>query len=247
MVFLFYPGALQCWCCGKSVSRSPRSALSSPLLRKALPLVSPKSPGLPSPSSSPGELNEVPRKSANPSVQHFVLKAEEYNITIITNFSLFARLVQKARKTVFFEFFTNFLQSVLKKMKKRCFLTLFAGHWARSSKNSFFAFFANFLQSVLKNAKKRYFLTLFAGHRAESSKNAVVSHILRTLYKVSRKTWKNTVFSHFLQDIVQKAQKTLFFCLKVAYSALVISFSSAADILWTSITIKGCVEIKRKI
>ena len=34
---------------------------------------------------------------------------------------------------------------------------------------------------------------------------------MRTLYKVSRKTWKNTVFLHFLQDIVQKAKKTLFF------------------------------------
>ena len=34
---------------------------------------------------------------------------------------------------------------------------------------------------------------------------------MRTLYKVSRKTWKNTVFSHFLMNVAQKAQKTLFF------------------------------------
>ena len=32
-----------------------------------------------------------------------------------------------------------------------------------------------------------------------------------TLYKVSRKTGKNTVFSHFSWDVMQNAQETLFF------------------------------------
>ena len=59
--------------------------------------------------------------------------------------------------------------------------------------------------------KKHCFLTLFVERCAKSSKNAFFSHFLRTLYKVSRKTWKYTVFSHLLRNIEQKAQKHCFY------------------------------------
>ena len=52
--------------------------------------------------------------------------------------------------------------------------------------------------------KKHCFLTLFAERRAKSSKYADFSHFLRTLYKVTWKTWKNTALSYFLHNIAQK-------------------------------------------
>ena len=90
-------------------------------------------------------------------------------------------------------------------MKKHCFLPLFLGTSQKMLKKRWFcSFSANFVQSVLKNVKEHCFLESCR----KSTKNADFSPFLRTLYKVSQKTWKNTVFSHFLHNV---AQKTLIF------------------------------------
>ena len=86
-------------------------------------------------------------------------------------------------------------------MKKHCFLTLFGEHNAESSKNA-----------VFRKREKTLFCHTFLGNcRAKNSKTPFFSHFLRTLYKVSRKAWKNTVFSQFLLNVAQKAKKPLLF------------------------------------
>ena len=67
-----------------------------------------------------------------------------------------------------------------------------------------------------KTWKKTLFSNIYCGvvRRAKSSKNAVFFSIFCNLCtKCLEKREKNNVFSHFLWDVVQKAQKTLFFAL----------------------------------
>ena len=141
---------------------------------------------------------------------------------------LWERCAKSSENTVcFFAFFANFVQSVTwKTWKKITVISHFL--WERRckklKKRMFFAFFANYVQSLLKNMKKHWnnmikqhdknvkkhcFLPLFVWRRrVKSFKNAVISLFLRTLYKVSRETWKkNTVFSHFLRDRRAKCSK----------------------------------------
>ena len=120
---------------------------------------------------------------------------------------------KKLKKPSFFRIFLRTLYKVSRKTwKKHCFFILFVGRRAKSSKNPvFFRIFCELCTKCLEKREKPCFLTVFVGRRAKSSKKRSFSHFLRTLYKVTRKTWKNTVFSQFLRDVVLKAHKTLFF------------------------------------
>ena len=109
--------------------------------------------------------------------------------------------IQTAQKCCFFAF--------TKEAKKHCFLTLFAESRAKRSRNAFFLHFMRTLYKVTRKTWKTLFLILFCGTSCRKLKN-VFLQFMRTLYKVSRKTWKNTVFSLFLRNVVQKAQKSCF-------------------------------------
>ena len=107
-----------------------------------------------------------------------------------TVFSLFLwDIVRKAQKTLLFIFFANFVQNVSKNVKKHCFLSLFVRHRAKSSKSSIIRIFCELHTKCLEKRLKTLFSHTFCG---TSRKNLN----LRTLYKVSRKTWKKTLFSH---------------------------------------------------
>ena len=73
-----------------------------------------------------------------------------------TDFSHFLRnVVQKAQTRQFFYFFTNFVQSVSKNVKKTLFSQTFLWNVARKAqKTLFFGFIAKYVQSVSKNLKK---------------------------------------------------------------------------------------------
>ena len=62
--------------------------------------------------------------------------------------------------------------------------------------------------------KKHCLLTLFAEGSVKTSRDArsLLAFHANIIYKLSRKTWKNTVFSHSMQNAMQKAVKTLFSC-----------------------------------
>ena len=108
--------------------------------------------------------------------------------------TLFAERRAKSSKYAEFSHFLRTLYKVSWKTWKKTVLSYFLQNIAQKKRCSF-TFFANFVQSVSqKTGKKQCFLTLFVDRRAKSSKNVLFSHFLRTLYKVSRKTWKNTVF-----------------------------------------------------
>ena len=119
---------------------------------------------------------------------------------------------KKLQKPCFLVFFAVFVQNVSKNVKKKhCFLTFFVGRRAKSSKNAVFRIFCELCTKCLEKREKHSFLTLFVRRLCKKLNKPCFSHFLWNLYKVLRKTWKNTVFSHFLWDVVQKAQKTLFF------------------------------------
>ena len=135
---------------------------------------------------------------------------------------------RKSEKHCFLALFTE--RRSCENIKKRCFCilcelctkfvekrekALFSHNfWGISKKEDrktlFFRNFAIFVQSFSINVKKHCFLTHLR-NVVPKVKKKCLSDLLRTLYKVSRKTWKNTVFSHFLGNVVQKAQKTMFF------------------------------------
>ena len=57
--------------------------------------------------------------------------------------------------------------------------------------------------------EKHWFFTLFARHRVKKAQKRCFFALLRILYKVSRKTWKNTVFT-FCGLSRTNLKKTLF-------------------------------------
>ena len=142
----------------------------------------------------------------------FKVSRKTWKNTVFSHF--FRNVEQKAQKTLFFAFSANFVQSVPKNKREKKNIVFW--HFFRNvaqkkpKKRCFFAFLANFVQSVSKNVKKHCFLTLFAKRRIKSSKYADFSHFLRTLYKVSWKTWKNTVLSYFLHNVAQKKNAVFF-------------------------------------
>ena len=129
---------------------------------------------------------------------------------------------QKAQKTMFFAFFFSiFVQSVSKNVKK----TLFEKHRAKSSKNAvFFAFFANFVQSVSKNVKKKHcFLTLFEKHRAKSSKKRCLFRIFRELCTKCLEKREKHCFHTLSAELTAKSSKKR--CLFTFFAIFVQSFS----------------------
>ena len=117
-----------------------------------------------------------------------------------TQFShTFRGTTTKISKTLFFNIFCELCTKCLEKRER----TLFSHTLCITSrkKTLFLNFFCELCTKCLEKREKTRFFTLFAERRVKSSKNAVFSYSMRTLYKVSRKTWKNTVFSHFLRNV----------------------------------------------
>ena len=96
-------------------------------------------------------------------------------------------------------------------MEKHCFLTLFAESRSRSSKNFVFFLHTKFLEKREKTLfshtfwrtshdklKKRYFFRFISANFVQSVSQNVKKHCFQ-------------LFTHFLQNIVQKAQKRNFF------------------------------------
>ena len=82
----------------------------------------------------------------------------------------------------------------------------------KAQKCCLFRNFTNFVQSVSKNLKKKLFSHTFCGTSCKKLKKRCFFRIYCELCtKCLEKREKNTVFSHFLQGIVQKAQKRCFF------------------------------------
>ena len=121
-----------------------------------------------------------------------------------TFFSHFLRNVaqKKPKKRCFFAFLANYAQSVSKNEKIHCFLKLFVERRAKTSKNAVFCIFCELCTKCLEKREKKLFSHTFCGTLRK--KNAFFANF----DKVSEKTWKNTVFSHFLRNVSQK--KTLF-------------------------------------
>ena len=118
------------------------------------------------------------------------------------------------KKTLFFAFYENFVQSVSKDVKRHCFLTLICRTSRKNLKKMlFFRIFEKLCKYKLSRRtwKNTFFSHIFLGMSRKKHKELCFSHFLRTLYKIARITWKNTVFPHFLWDVAQKSQKTLFF------------------------------------
>ena len=119
-------------------------------------------------------------------------------------FSHFSRnLAQKAQKTLFSHNLRTLCIVPRKTWKSTVFSHILLNVVQDDQRTLIFAFSAKNVQSVSKDVEKHGFLTLFAERRAKSSKTVFFAFLLRTLYKVTWRTWKNIVFT----QIVSKNEK----------------------------------------
>ena len=115
------------------------------------------------------------------------------------------------KKTLFFfAFCANFSQNVSKNVKNT-FLPFFVGHRAKSQKGCFSHFLLTLYKASRKTWKKHCFISLSVGYLAKTSKRLFFAFFANFVQSVAKNEKKNTVFSHFLWDVLQKAHKTMFF------------------------------------
>ena len=123
--------------------------------------------------------------------------------------TLLENVVQKGQKKLFFAFFGKLWTKCLRKRENTLFSNTF---WKTSRKKlKKNAIFCEFCTKCLEKREKTLFSHTFRGTSRKKLKKRCFSHFLRILFKLSRNTWKNTVFSQFLLNVAQKAQKPLFF------------------------------------
>ena len=103
------------------------------------------------------------------------------------------------------------LYKVPQKTWKNCFLTLFVGSRAKSSKKRCLS---HFLQTFYKMPRKTWetlFSHCFCVTSCKKLKKPCFFAFYANFIQSVSKNVKNTVFSHFLWDVMQKALNTLFF------------------------------------
>ena len=156
------------------------------------------------------------KRSKNAVFPHFLrtlykVSRKTWKNTVFSH--LLRNIMQKAQKTLFLHFLANFVQCVFKNVKKHCFLTLFAEHHAKSSKNAGFCILWEPCTMCLEKREKTLFSHTFWWTSCKiAQKTRFFPQFLRILYKVSRNTWKYTVFSHFSMNMHRaNNSKTLFF------------------------------------
>ena len=167
-----------------------------------------------------------------------VLQKAQKNAVIFTYLANFVQSVSKnVKKTLFSHTFCGrsskkhkkrcfspILQALYKVSQKtwknHCFLTFFAGRRAKSSEEAVFRIFCELCTKCLEKREKTLFSHTFCRTSCKKFKKRCFIVIFANFVQSVSKTWKNSVFLHFLRDVVLKAQKTCFFCFSPILQAL---------------------------